>query len=96
MLAIRAHKKFQQGRHSQIYLLTLKKQDKTKMELPVDMVSISASSCRTTAHAVIIICIIKVCNFRMDSVRTTYTNLHTKIFTLKREKFEKILTLEGQ
>ena len=39
MLA-RAHKKFQRGRHSEIYLLTLKKQDKTKMELPLDMVSI--------------------------------------------------------
>ena len=46
MLA-RAHKKFQRGRHSEIYLLTLKKQDKTKMELPLDMVSISASSCQT-------------------------------------------------
>ena len=46
MLA-RAHKKFQRGQHSEIYLLTLKKQDKTKMELPLDMVSISASSCRT-------------------------------------------------
>ena len=46
MLA-RAHKKFQRGRHSEIYLLTLRKQDKTKMELPLDMVSISASSCRT-------------------------------------------------
>ena len=46
MLA-RAHKKFQRGRHSEIYLLTLKKQDKTKMELPLDTVSISASSCRT-------------------------------------------------
>ena len=45
----RAHKKFQQGRHSEIYLLTLKKQDKTKMELPLDMVSISASSCQTTS-----------------------------------------------
>ena len=43
----RAHKKFQRGRHSEIYLLTLKKQDKTKMELPLDMVSISASSYRT-------------------------------------------------
>ena len=46
MLA-RAHKKFQRGRHSEIYLLILKKQDKTKVELPLDMVSISASSCRT-------------------------------------------------
>ena len=49
MLA-RAHKKFQRGGHSEIYLLTLKKQDKTKMELPLDMVSISASSCRTTVY----------------------------------------------
>ena len=48
MLA-RAHKKIQRGQHPEIYLLTLKKQDKTKMELPRDMVSISASSCRTTA-----------------------------------------------
>ena len=31
-------------------ILTLKKQDKTKMELPLDMVSISASSCRTMAY----------------------------------------------
>ena len=46
MLA-RAHKKFQQGQHSEIYSLTLKKQDKTKMELPLDMVSTSASSCQT-------------------------------------------------
>ena len=46
MLA-RAHRKFQRGQHSEIYLLTLKKQDKTKMELPLDMVSISAFSCRT-------------------------------------------------
>ena len=30
-----------------IYLLALKEQDKTKMELPLDMVSISASICRT-------------------------------------------------
>ena len=43
MLA-RAHKKFQRGRHSEIYLLTLKKQDKTKMELPLDMVSISGAA----------------------------------------------------
>ena len=50
MLA-RAHKKFQRGRHSEIYLLTLNKQDKTKMELPLDMVSISASSCRTISRA---------------------------------------------
>ena len=46
MLA-RAHKKFQRGQHSEIYLLTLKKQDKTKVELPLDMASISAFSCRT-------------------------------------------------
>ena len=46
MLA-RAHKKFQRGQYSEIYLLTLKEQDKTKMELPLDMVSISASICRT-------------------------------------------------
>ena len=45
----RAHKKFQLGRHSEIYmyLLTLKEQDKPKIELPLDVVSISASSCRT-------------------------------------------------
>ena len=30
-----------------MYLLTLKEQDKTKMELPFDMVSISVSVCRT-------------------------------------------------
>ena len=54
MLA-RAHKKFQRGRHSEIYLLTLKKQDKTKMELPLDMVSISASiaSCRTRCRVTV-------------------------------------------
>ena len=51
MLA-RAHKKFQRGQHSEIYLLTLKKQDKTKMELPLDMVSISAFSCRTMSGIV--------------------------------------------
>ena len=38
MLA-RAHKKFQREQYSEIYLLTLKEQDKTKMELPLDMVS---------------------------------------------------------
>ena len=38
----RAHKKFLCEQHSEIYLLTLKEQDKTKMELPLDMVSISA------------------------------------------------------
>ena len=38
MLA-RAHKKFQSGQHSEIYLLPLKEQDKTKMELPLGMVS---------------------------------------------------------
>ena len=43
----RAHKKFQRGQHSEIYLLTLKEQDKTKMKLSLDMVSISASICRT-------------------------------------------------
>ena len=48
MLA-RAHKKFQRGQHSEIYLLTLKEQDKTKMELSHDIVSISASICRTTS-----------------------------------------------
>ena len=41
----RAHKKFQRGQHSEIYLLTLNKQDKTKMQLPLDMVSISAFIC---------------------------------------------------
>ena len=35
----RAHKKFQRGRHAEIYLLTLKGQDKTKMELPLVMLS---------------------------------------------------------
>ena len=35
----RAHKKFLCEQHSEIYLLTLKEQDKTKMELPLDMVS---------------------------------------------------------
>ena len=45
MLA-RANKKFQREQHSEIHLLTLKEQDKTKMELPLDMVSISASICR--------------------------------------------------
>ena len=36
--------------HSEIYLLTLKEQDKTKMELPLDMVSISASICQTSSY----------------------------------------------
>ena len=35
----RAHKKFQRGKHSEIFLFTLKEQDKTKMELPLDIVS---------------------------------------------------------
>ena len=35
----RVNKKFQRGQHPEIYLLTLKEQDKTKMELPLDMVS---------------------------------------------------------
>ena len=35
----RAHKKFLCEQHSEIYLLTLKEQDKTKMKLPLDMVS---------------------------------------------------------
>ena len=35
----RAHKKFLCEQHSEIYLLALKEQDKTKMELPLDMVS---------------------------------------------------------
>ena len=35
----RAHKKFQREQHSEIYLLTLKKQNKTKMKLSLDMVS---------------------------------------------------------
>ena len=30
----RAHQKFQPSQHSEIYLLTLKEQNKTKMELP--------------------------------------------------------------
>ena len=38
MLA-RAHKKFQSGQHSEIYLLPLREQDKAKMELPLGMVS---------------------------------------------------------
>ena len=43
----RTYKKFQRGQHSEMYLLTLKEQDKTKMKFPHDTVSISASSCRT-------------------------------------------------
>ena len=39
----RAYKKFQPGRHAD----TLKEQDKTKIELLLDKVSILASSCRT-------------------------------------------------
>ena len=35
----RAHKKFQREQHSEIYLLTLKEQDKTKMKLSLSMVS---------------------------------------------------------
>ena len=38
MLA-RAHKKVQRGQNSETYLLTLREQDKTKMELPLGMVS---------------------------------------------------------
>ena len=34
----RVYKKFQPGRHAEIYLLTLKEQDKTKIELPLDKV----------------------------------------------------------
>ena len=34
-----AHKKVQRGQHPEIYLLTLKEQDKTKMKLSLDMVS---------------------------------------------------------
>ena len=51
MLA-RAHKKFLCEQHSEIYLLTLTEQDKTKMELPLDMVSKHAfwyPICRTIA-----------------------------------------------
>ena len=36
---VRAHKKFQRGQHSAIYLLTLKEQEKAKMELSADIVS---------------------------------------------------------
>ena len=46
MLA-RAHKKFERDQHSEIYLLTLKEQDNTKMKLSLDMVSISASIVRS-------------------------------------------------
>ena len=35
----RAHKKFQRGRHAEIYSLALKEQDKSKMELPLVIVS---------------------------------------------------------
>ena len=35
----KSHKKFQRGQHSEIYLLTLKEQGKTKMKLSLDMVS---------------------------------------------------------
>ena len=49
----RAHKKFHRGHHSEIYILTLKEQDKTKMEFPLDMVSISASICRTNTPVII-------------------------------------------
>ena len=49
-LLARAHKKFQCGQHSETYVLTLKEQDKTKMELALDMVSISASICRTISE----------------------------------------------
>ena len=42
-MSARAHKKFVCEQHSEIYLLTLKEQDKTEMELPLDMVSVSDS-----------------------------------------------------
>ena len=35
----KTHKKFERCQHSEIYLLTLKEQDKTKMELPIGIVS---------------------------------------------------------
>ena len=35
----KSQKKFQRRQHSEICLLTLKEQDKTKMVLPLDMVS---------------------------------------------------------
>ena len=35
----RAHKKFQHSQHSEIYLLTLKEQEKAKIELSLDIVS---------------------------------------------------------
>ena len=34
----RAHKKFQRGQHSEIYLLPLKEKGKTKVELPLGVV----------------------------------------------------------
>ena len=46
----KSHKKFQRGQHSEIYLLILKEQDKTQMELPLGMVSkhvFGTSICRT-------------------------------------------------
>ena len=67
MLA-RAHKEFQREQHSEIYLLTLKEQDKTKMELPLDMVSILASICRTKVS---------------DMPKTVRISHYTKRFSLK-------------
>ena len=43
----RAYKKFQPGRHAEIYLPTLKEQDKTTIELSLNMVNTAASSCLT-------------------------------------------------
>ena len=42
----RACKKLQPARHAEICLLTLKEQDNTKIEFPLDMLSISATSFR--------------------------------------------------
>ena len=47
----KSHKKFQRGQHSELYLLTLKGQDKTKMKLSLDIVSISVSICRTKLYS---------------------------------------------
>ena len=44
-LLARTHKKFQRGQHSEICILTLKEQDKTKMELALGVVSKHAFWC---------------------------------------------------
>ena len=82
----RACNKLQTAQDDEICLLNLKRQDKTKIELPLDMVSISASSCWTNVvdlgilegmyYSVYLIC--RIHNKIIETIRSHINFNHTE------------------